>query len=330
MMVYRIIKGSLKDPISLIFYVEYVFLRDIGSAGYTEFNNDTGDAMYLYDEFPKAEDMRIGMIHSHHNMGTSFSGTDIDELISNSEDHLYYLSMIVSHRPVYSAKLVFRATENYNTATTIELEDGTQHVFNDKTSNTVLYSYNFFVTVEKDNLLENRIDAVRAIVKSRETAMPSYNNNDNRFLPRSYAGNDIPVSNTRNWRLPINSNNNSFDYSIYPKDKLTSSQCSKILKLVVSGFENQPSIINDLEELIMSPSSVAQRVTLIMRIPDVMDRLNIILDDVNPNIRLAVSYIALEVGINRYLSNANNNKYTDILNNIKSIYLREVINGQFN
>jgi hypothetical protein len=165
-LIYRIIRGDLNDMVQLTFYVEYVFLKDIGSGGYTEFDND-GDTMRLFDEFPEAMEMRMGMIHSHHTMGTGFSGTDDDELKINSSQHLYYLSMIVSHYPSYSAKLVFKAKQVITTEFSFKNKDEDDVVKHSNGEEEIMLVYDVPVCLQLDEEMETRIKFVSDIVKTR-------------------------------------------------------------------------------------------------------------------------------------------------------------------
>ena len=165
-MVYKIIKGDLNDLTNLTFYVEYVFLKDIGSGSYTEFDND-GDTMRLFDEYPPAEDMRLGMIHSHHNMPTGFSGTDLSELQDNADTHLYYLSMIVSHNPAWSAKLVFQAETKTVSKFTFKNKNEDIVTVEDNEAEKAMLMYDVPVFKEYDDVIENRIKLVTEIVNAR-------------------------------------------------------------------------------------------------------------------------------------------------------------------
>ena len=88
-----------------------IHLMDIGSGGYTSFDSDETLVDVLEDkEYLFTKDIRRGFIHSHNNMGTSFSGTDINELNSNSENYKIYLSLIVNNHGDYNAKIAIRGT----------------------------------------------------------------------------------------------------------------------------------------------------------------------------------------------------------------------------
>jgi hypothetical protein len=169
-LVYEVIKGDLLNIQDMVCYVRYVYLSDIGTGGYTEFTT-SGDLMYLFDEYPKAIDMRLGFIHSHHGMGTSFSGTDMEELQENAPQHLYYLSLIVSHRPEFSAKLAFQGKKmSTHVQSFRNIDDQVQGTTYSMQSD-VIFIANMNVYQEMDPSLEKRIVTVREIVTKRKTEM---------------------------------------------------------------------------------------------------------------------------------------------------------------
>lgn len=87
-----------------------ILLMDKGDGASTEFDFDNDVADYIMDkvmENPEWMAIKIGLIHSHHNMGTFFSGTDWAELATNSIKHNFYLSLIVNNAFELIAKLVY-------------------------------------------------------------------------------------------------------------------------------------------------------------------------------------------------------------------------------
>jgi len=98
--------ATLSDTSTLTIKVMDLIPLDKGSAGFTEYNFDERVLTYMteMDYF----DLKIGHIHSHHNMKTFFSGTDMSELNDNSEFIKPYLSLIVNNHQEFSCKLGFR------------------------------------------------------------------------------------------------------------------------------------------------------------------------------------------------------------------------------
>ncbi len=70
---------------------------DIGSSTYTEFSHSPDFAGFIANN-PEYMDMRQGLIHSHNNMQTFFSGTDNNTLREMTPIYKNYLSLIVNNR----------------------------------------------------------------------------------------------------------------------------------------------------------------------------------------------------------------------------------------
>ncbi len=87
-----------------------MFLEDIGNPVYTEFVNSPEFFEFMMNR-PDLMEQSSGLIHSHNNMGVFFSGTDSDELYSNSVNHNHYLSLIVNNKLEATAKVATRVTE---------------------------------------------------------------------------------------------------------------------------------------------------------------------------------------------------------------------------
>lgn len=101
---YSIVSGDISEPETLVLKTEKIYLMDIGVAAYTEFTPDE-TIVDFYDKYPEAMTQKWGLIHTHHNMNTFFSGTDTDELKDNAGSHNFYLSLIVNHKSDFCAKI---------------------------------------------------------------------------------------------------------------------------------------------------------------------------------------------------------------------------------
>jgi hypothetical protein len=98
------IEGSINKPESIVITPEFIHLMDIGSSTYTEYDMDE-TVLEAFDVYPDAMRLKMGHIHSHNTMGVFFSGTDMDELIDNSDGHHVYFSLIVNNAGDVDAKL---------------------------------------------------------------------------------------------------------------------------------------------------------------------------------------------------------------------------------
>jgi len=101
------IKGSIKFPKNMIITLEDILPMDMGTSAYTEYDIDDRYIDYMMD-VPQAMEWHMGHIHSHNSMNVFFSGTDMSELNDNSENHNFYLSLIVNNYMDFTAKIGFR------------------------------------------------------------------------------------------------------------------------------------------------------------------------------------------------------------------------------
>lgn len=133
-----------ESPDNLLFIVKDVIPMDIGTTLSTEYNfTDNNDTMIDYfNGDPKRLTLKTGLIHSHHNLGTSFSGTDLDDLEYNCHNHNFYLSLIVNNWGDYNAFVGIKGTLQGGVYIGIN-EDGIKYEINYKTSNNdKLFLYN--------------------------------------------------------------------------------------------------------------------------------------------------------------------------------------------
>jgi len=86
-----------------------LFLLDIGTQAYTEYDPADPDLIKFLMANPEALSMKKGHIHSHNNMAVFFSGTDNSELVDNCVFHNFYVSLIVNNRNEMCAKIAFKA-----------------------------------------------------------------------------------------------------------------------------------------------------------------------------------------------------------------------------
>lgn len=96
-------KGSMETN-DLEITCRDIFVMDIGSAGYTEFDMSPEVIGYMTDN-PELLDMQMGLIHSHNNMATFFSGTDTGTLKEEGRDRNHFVSLIVNNAGTYTAAI---------------------------------------------------------------------------------------------------------------------------------------------------------------------------------------------------------------------------------
>lgn len=97
---YKIVSGSINDPSTLVCRAIDITPMNIGSGAYTEFDYNLNDAyvMKFMDKMINDPSLIIGNIHSHNSMPCFFSGTDKDDLETNSKTNAGYLSFIVNYK----------------------------------------------------------------------------------------------------------------------------------------------------------------------------------------------------------------------------------------
>jgi hypothetical protein len=96
-----------------------LFLLDIGTHSYTEYDPADPDLIKFLMANPEVLAMKKGHIHSHNSMAVFFSGTDNEELIDNCIYHNFYLSLIVNNRNEMCAKIAFQAKSTHENHLTI-------------------------------------------------------------------------------------------------------------------------------------------------------------------------------------------------------------------
>lgn len=119
-------EGSFEDGTLNIRCVD-IYIMDIGSAAYTEFDMSPDVISYM-TENPELLDCQMGLIHSHNQMATFFSGTDVSTLKEEGFDRNHFVSLIVNNEGTYTAAI----TRRVNTTETVTSEY-TYNTFNDET-----------------------------------------------------------------------------------------------------------------------------------------------------------------------------------------------------
>ena len=190
------INGSFEDGSLEVECVD-IFQMDEGSSGYTEFDM-SADVMSYMVEHPEliSEDVYQGLIHSHNNMSTFFSGTDTGTLLAEGSDVNHFVSLIVNNAGKYTAGITRRVTVNQRVSEEYtypswkgESKSGTREF---TASKTYVQWFNLDVNVDKtpedESEILERIKEVRRIKASKPkvvsqtfktpvTTYPSYPSN---------------------------------------------------------------------------------------------------------------------------------------------------------
>lgn len=157
-------EGNITSMDDWTIIAEDIFLADVGTAGFTSYEVDKGgfkavDIVQMYDEFPGLLDgtQKNHHIHTHHNMGAFFSGTDWENLEDRAMTSNYFMMLIVDFKGDYKAKVAFRAMKKFPNEAELELvnnQDGyAPIVLNSSKSNTeVLVVMDCDIEYEKDSV----------------------------------------------------------------------------------------------------------------------------------------------------------------------------------
>lgn len=168
-------EGSMEEG-NLVITCRDIFVMDIGSSGYTEFDMSPEVISYMIDK-PELLDMQIGLIHSHNNMATFFSGTDTNTLKEEGRDRNHFVSLIVNNAGTYTAAV----TRKVKSTRTIQ-ETYSYGSFDDTSvSNTREYQeevehieyFMLKITKEGDSYSFQEIDKRLEEIRKRKAATPA-------------------------------------------------------------------------------------------------------------------------------------------------------------
>lgn len=98
-------EGSFENNDLVIRCVD-IYIMDIGTQAYTEFDMNPDVIAYMCKN--ELLDCQMGLIHSHNNMSTFFSGTDTATLKEEGRDRNNFVSLIVNNAGTYTAAITRR------------------------------------------------------------------------------------------------------------------------------------------------------------------------------------------------------------------------------
>lgn len=174
---------------------EDLYVMDIGSGAYTEYKENASILDYRIQNNLLTEEIQEGLIHSHNNMSTFFSGTDSDTLIEEGTHSNHFVSLIVNNAGNYTARvtrkitrdlkakahIVYEADEYYNSYgdTKVILSDKKQWEEDREETKTVQEIEYFNLTIVKDNVdnpfqdIDERLREIK-VAKEAEKKKSSY------------------------------------------------------------------------------------------------------------------------------------------------------------
>ena len=201
------VEGAFEDKSLTIRCVD-LFQMDIGTSTYTEFNVSPDMATYMVDHPELLEEgIYQGLIHSHNNMATFFSGTDTATLSAEGNDMAHFVSLIVNNAGKYTAgvtrkyKCVQTVSEKYTYPTwngevkegveTFDIEEeklewfNLDIVFEDATDD--------FETEMMERLKEIKESKKKAITPVYKGGYPQYGNYGKNIAPTKEVGSTFPM-----------------------------------------------------------------------------------------------------------------------------------------
>jgi hypothetical protein len=183
-----------------------IFPMDIGSQAYTEFDMSPDVIAYMTDH-PELLDCQMGLIHSHNNMATFFSGTDTGTLREEGNDRNHFVSLIVNNAGTYTAAITRRLTEKrvINTTFTYRTFDDVEKTGTRTTEvEEEVIAYNMLNIIKEGEVTEpfleidERLEAIKKnkakVVATKAPLSTTSYHGGLPFTPPTYQGNSKEVS----------------------------------------------------------------------------------------------------------------------------------------
>lgn len=142
-------EGSFENDDLVIRCVD-IYIMDIGTQAYTEFDMNPDVIAYMCEN-PELLDCQMGLIHSHNNMSTFFSGTDTATLKEEGRDRNNFVSLIVNNAGTYTAAIT-RRIKSKQVKESVSFEffgDGEKHDTKEYTSDADEIEW-FYLKIEKE------------------------------------------------------------------------------------------------------------------------------------------------------------------------------------
>lgn len=159
--------GRFEDN-SLVLTAKDFCLMDYGSATYTEFDKSAEICNYMIEH--DLLECQQGLMHSHDQMSTFFSGTDLGTLQKEGSDMNNFLSLIVNNAGQYTAAITRKVKHIPHVTEVLEYEffgEETINIGNDEYDAIESYEIEyFFLNIEKPTVnigytdLFNRIEEI--------------------------------------------------------------------------------------------------------------------------------------------------------------------------
>lgn len=148
-------KGDITNPSELVIDIQEFVLLDLGTAGATEIDPTGEQIMNMYESRPQVLSLKQGLLHTHHNMRTFFSGTDWDTLLENASNYDFFLSVIVNNEGATIAKISLQGfIEEAETTNTYKYKFNRgfleKEIIKEKKITEVIYVYTCKINIENN------------------------------------------------------------------------------------------------------------------------------------------------------------------------------------
>ncbi len=186
-------EGSFENNDLVIRCVD-IYIMDIGTQAYTEFDMNPDVIAYMCEN-PELLDCQMGLIHSHNNMSTFFSGTDTATLKEEGRDRNNFVSLIVNNAGTYTAAIT-RRIKSKQVKESVSYEffgDGEKHDTKEYVSDADEIEW-FYLKIEKED--ENysfpdmaaRLEEIKQTKaeKAKKVQLPVYQSSYKPVIANSY------------------------------------------------------------------------------------------------------------------------------------------------
>lgn len=200
------VEGAFEDKSLTIRCVD-LFQMDIGTSAYTEFNVSPDMATYMVDHPELLEEgIYQGLIHSHNNMATFFSGTDTATLSAEGNDMAHFVSLIVNNAGKYTAgvtrkyKCVQTVSEKYTYPTwNGEVREGVE-TFDIEEEKLEWFNLDIVFENATDDFETEMMERIKEIKESKKKVVtpvykgyPQYGNYRKNIAPTEEVGSTFPM-----------------------------------------------------------------------------------------------------------------------------------------
>lgn len=189
-------EGSFENNDLVIRCVD-IYIMDIGTQAYTEFDMNPDVIAYMCEN-PELLDCQMGLIHSHNNMSTFFSGTDTATLKEEGRDRNNFVSLIVNNAGTYTAAIT-RRVKSKQVKESVSYEffgDGEKHDTKEYVSSADEIEW-FYLKIEKEGenysfpdmaarLEEIKQAKAERAEKAKKAQTPVYQGGYNPVIANSY------------------------------------------------------------------------------------------------------------------------------------------------